>query len=269
MSEKDSVNLLVEAGKMKKLMMLCMVCVMASVGQASLVAHWTFDETSGAALDSSGNGFNGTIVGTVIQGQTGKIGGAYLFAGAGWVDFGVGTVTTQITNFPISISYWIQSTSTGTGVTECAVWMGKNGSTQQYLQTGIKAGNAYAAYRNTNFDSAVAWKDDGTTHTEGDGVWHHIVAVYPDATVRHVYVDGVLADSTTYTQNYFTGTNQVAVGNNNRNSSGTYTDPFDGLIDDVRIYNHVLSEAEILALPEPATMVLLGLGGLLAVRKRK
>jgi alpha-glucosidase (family GH31 glycosyl hydrolase) len=224
--------------------LLFVVLAVISVGQAALVAHWTFDETSGAALDSSGNGFHGTIVGTVTQGQAGKIGGAYLFSGAGWVDFGVGTVTTKVTNFPISISYWVQSTAAA--ATECAVWMGKRGSTTQYLQTGMKLGNANAAYRNTDFDNSVAWKDNGTTHTEADGAWHHIVAVYPDTTVRHIYVDGVLADSTTYTQAYFTGTNQAAVGNNNRNS--TPTDAFDGLIDDVRIYDHVLSDAEILTL---------------------
>ena len=224
--------------------LMLVVLAAASVGQAALIAHWTFDETSGAALDSSGNGFNGSIVGTITRGQTGKIGGAYSFAGAGWVDFGVGTVTTQVTNFPISISYWIQSTSKA--ATECAVWMGKRGSTQQYLQTGLKNGNANAAYRNTDFDNSVAWKDNGLTATEGDGAWHHIVAVYPDTTARHLYVDGVLADSTTFTQDYFTGTNQVAVGNNNRNS--TPTDAFDGLIDDVRIYDHALSAAEVLAL---------------------
>ena len=229
---------------MKNSILLCIVCAIASIGQAALVAHWTFDETGGPALDSSGSGFHGTIIGAVTRGQVGKIGGAYSFAGAGWVDFGVDTVTTRITNFPISISYWIQSTSKT--ATECAVWMGKRGSTQQYLQTGLKNGNANAAYRNTDFDNAVAWKDNGTTAAEGDGAWHHIAAVYPDAAVRHVYVDGVLAGSTTFTQPYFTGTNQAAVGNNNRNT--TTTDAFDGLIDDVRVYDHVLSVAEILTL---------------------
>jgi hypothetical protein len=146
---------------MRQFVIFWMVVVLAvtSVGQAALVAHWTFDETGGPALDSSGNGFHGSIVGAVTRGQVGKIGGAYSFAGAGWVDFGVDTVTTRITNFPISISYWIQSTSKT--ATECAVWMGKRGSTQQYLQTGLKNGNANAAYQNTDFDNAVAWKDMG------------------------------------------------------------------------------------------------------------
>lgn len=216
----------------------------ASVGQAALVGHWTFDETSGQALDSSGNNFHGTIVGTVTQGQPGKIGNAYAFAGTGWVNCGVGTVTSKITNFPITISYWLKSTAATS--TECAVWMGRNGSNEQYLQTGMKNGNANAAYRNKDFDGSVAWKDNGTTHTEADGAWHHIVAVYPDATVRHVYVDGVLADSTTFTQAYIPETNQMAVGNNNRRSS--LTDPFDGLIDDVQIWDETLTSDEIAAI---------------------
>jgi hypothetical protein len=228
----------------KVMSVVLIILVITSVGRAALIAHWTFDETSGPVLDSSGNGFHGSIVGTVIQGQAGKIGGAYLFSAAGWVDFGVDTVTTQVTDFPICISYWIKSTAV-TG-TRCAVWMGRRGADTQYLQTGMKNGNANAGYRNTTFDDAAAWKDRGTTATEADGQWHHIVAVYPDATERHVYVDGVLADSITFTQPYFTGTNQVAVGNNNRRS--TLTDAFDGLIDDVQIWNEVLTDGQIAAI---------------------
>ncbi len=224
--------------------LLLVVLTMASVSQADLVGHWTFDEVSGNALDSSGNSYDGTIVSTVTQGQTGQIGGAYLFSGAGWVNFGVDTITNQITNFPITISYWINSTSTSG--TECAVWMGKNGESNRYLQTGMKYGNANAAYRNDDFDNSVAWVDGGTTATEGDGQWHHIVAVYPSTTERHVYVDGVLAASKTFTQAYYTGTNQMAVGNNNRRS--TMTDPFDGLIDDVQLYDEVLDDRDILAI---------------------
>jgi len=228
---------------MRKSVIFSMSILLAAAlnASAALVAHWTFDETDGPVLDSSPGGFDGTIVGSVTRGQPGRIGGAYLFAGSGWVDFGTDTVTTRITDFPVSISYWIKSTSAA--ATECAVWMGKRGATSQYLQTGMKFGNANAAYRNTDFDNAVAWKDNGTTAAEADGAWHHIVAVYPDADARHVYVDGVLADSTVFTQPYFTGTNQLAVGNNNRNS--TPTDAFDGLIDDVQIYDHALSAAEI------------------------
>jgi len=137
-----------------------------SAAQAELVGHWTFDETSGPALDSSGNGYDGAIVGTVTQGQAGKIGGAYQFSGAGWVNTGVDTVTSKITDFPITISYWLKSTATTS--TECAVWMGRNGADSQYLQTGIKNGNADAVYRNTDFGNSEALVDGGSSHTEGD-----------------------------------------------------------------------------------------------------
>ena len=46
---------------------------------------------------------------------------------------------------------------------------------------------------------------------------------------------------------------------------------FLGMMDDVVIYNEVLGEAQIQALmiPEPATLVLLSVGGLMSLRKRE
>jgi len=83
----------------------------------------------------------------------------------------------------------------------------------------------------------------------GDGAWHHVAATWDPAeganvTDAKLYVDGELdpiAASAGATIN--TGTNQsVVVG---ELFADPDTDPFDGLIDDVRIYDRSLTASEM------------------------
>ena len=54
--------------------------VLTSVANAELVGWWKFDETSGdTAIDSSGNGNDGTLTGTAQWEPVGKLGGALGF----------------------------------------------------------------------------------------------------------------------------------------------------------------------------------------------
>ena len=83
--------------------------LMTSVSKAAdpdLVAHWKLDDGSGTtAIDSSGNGNDGTFVGDP-QWVAGKLGGALDFDGDGdYVDFGNDTIF-DITD-AFSLTLWI------------------------------------------------------------------------------------------------------------------------------------------------------------------
>ena len=72
--------------------------------------------------------------------------------------------------------------------------------------------------------------------------WHHVVFTYDGAT-RRLYLDGIQAASNAVTGNIATSANPLYIGEQTENIF-----PFNGAIDDVRIYNRALSYAEVLQL---------------------
>jgi VCBS repeat-containing protein len=81
--------------------------------------------------------------------------------------------------------------------------------------------------------------------------WHQITAVQDAAAAqRHIYVDGVLRDAGAVAAQFGDGTGAFWVGGAN----GT-TEYFNGVIDDVRVYNGALTLAEIGVLANRAPVV--------------
>jgi hypothetical protein len=83
---------------------------------------------------------------------------------------------------------------------------------------------------------------NGSTTINADE-WHHLAAVY-NGSVLQLYIDGKLDASQPWTGGIGKNDSDVLIGENAQ-QSGRF---FNGLIDDVRIYNHALSESEIKAL---------------------
>jgi formylglycine-generating enzyme required for sulfatase activity len=79
--------------------------------------------------------------------------------------------------------------------------------------------------------------------TKADGQWHHIAGVYDGATAK-IYVDGELEGQTTQTAGLGTVDHPVSIGIRDLDKSGAFA----GVIDEVRVYNNALSQAEIQAL---------------------
>ena len=71
--------------------------------------------------------------------------------------------------------------------------------------------------------------------------WTHVALTY-DGTTMQLYVNGVLAASQARTGSIQASSNPLWIGGNS-----PYGEYFQGLIDEIRIYNRALTQAEIQA----------------------
>jgi len=206
-------------------------------GGTGLVAAYGFDESGGTvALDASGNNNNGTLLGPTRT-STGKFGGALSFDG---VDDRVDLGTMDIpAGSGLTLSVWARaddfaasdgrliSKATGTAAND-HLWMLStyNG---QALRLRLKVGGSTTTLISAP-GAIVA------------GEWTHVAATYDGATLR------LYKDATEIAMTALTGVPDtdpavpVALGNQPQGGQS-----FDGLIDEVRIYDRALSPAEIQA----------------------
>lgn len=205
-----------------------------------LQAYYKFDESSGStAADSSGYENDGTLVDSPTWRSTGgQIDGALEFSSTNSVDIpdpGVGSG-------PYSISVWIESdslsgysSSYGAGIARsthgdiAGDWM---------LTVDNDGALLFYNWRSSGDDSdGVSYTANGTISAN---TWYHIVATWDGSTER-IYVNGEEAT--------ITGTQATDSGWGTTHEIGqcwTTSDyQFDGLIDDVRIFNRELCLDEV------------------------
>jgi hypothetical protein len=200
---------------------------------AGLIGAWGFDETSGTtAADSSGNGHTGTVAGPVWT-TPGKVGGALRFDGVNdWVtvaDTAVLDVTTGLT-----MEAWVNPAAVGTGWR--TVMLKEQPNNLIYaLYAGNGAGRP-AAHVFTTSDLGT----NGTANTPLNA-WTHLAATYDGATLR-LFVNGTQVSSKAVTGSIRASTGVLRFGGN-----AVWSEWFNGLIDEARLYNRALTAAEIQA----------------------
>ncbi|MCJ7777332.1 MAG: LamG domain-containing protein, partial [Sedimentisphaerales bacterium] len=210
---------------------------LTSSANAELIGWWKFDEGSGTiAADSSGNGHNGTINGGATW-AAGQLDGALRFDGTDdYVNCGLININTAVTG----------------GMTVCA-WINKPAGgdmkfcTNRQVAEDAGGGFTCAIYNNRlEMDFENATSRNLNRDTDGPTIpantWVHVAWVYDDvANTFSEYHNGVLADSSTENVSVGVSTQAFRIG---ANSPGL--DHYvNGLIDDLRIYNHTLSQVEI------------------------
>jgi len=195
--------------------------------EPNLLSWWKFDEGQGGiAYDSAGDN-DGTIYGAAWT--AGKI-GDYALAFDGLNDYVGADVGT--TSGPVTYAFWFKTDQLS--VTKRIVtrnWT--NGGSFGTLHQG---GEVKAIFRLGN-GTQGATLIGGAISTN---VWYHAACVFDGSNVV-LYVDGSLKDMQSQAS-ILTDSNIIRIGAEIYGGTNFY---FDGVIDEIRLYNRALTEGEI------------------------
>jgi hypothetical protein len=199
---------------------------------SGLVAAYTFAEgTGGTTADVSGTGNTGTLVGGTAWSTAGRFGRALSFDGvndlvsvadAASLDFTTGMTIEAWVN-PSALSGWRTVALKGGG-----------------------GGMAYALYAHDQAPRPAGYVNTAGADQSAPGAaalpigtWSHLAVTFGGGTLR-LFVNGVQVSSVAVSGTILTSTAALTMGGNT-----VWGEWFAGLLDEVRIYNRALTQAEI------------------------
>ncbi|MFC1483469.1 LamG-like jellyroll fold domain-containing protein [Candidatus Neomarinimicrobiota bacterium] len=194
-----------------------------------LLVHYPFN---GNANDESGNGNNGTVDGaTQTTDRFGNASSAYSFDG---VDDYIYTPVRPVSG-ALTISLWMKSNSS---VAFSGLVLSHDGIKKTGLLLNNPATQLRFTLQTTTAQNAVVAADQNYL----DDAWHHVVGSY-DGTELVLLIDNVVRGTVALTGDVDLG-DTFRIGTDEAFADRYYS----GIIDDIRIYNRALSEAEVEAL---------------------
>jgi hypothetical protein len=251
------------------------------VGAANLRANWTLDGNGNEGI--SGTAATSSVGVTYTQGVRGQ---AASFNN-GYIYYASAVGGALASNQPFSVSAWVKAANTmipgGTPPANDHPWqyfqMARPGQLFGNINLLIEAGqygvssdtmvlksiysDAGGLQDNIN-NYGVAGTDFQVVKKAGTNQWVHLVTTYNPAggtgsqSIFRIYADTVLVSNTNFENrgaNSFAYTpHEIIIGGWYNNIPGkqvtgdTWTTPFTGMIDDVRVWNKLLTPAEISAL---------------------
>ena len=213
--------------------------------EEGLLAYWPFDEEAdNTARDYSGLGNDGIVFGALWTPE-GKIGGALSFDGVNDSVRIPDSPSLASAHNQITVAFWIYPTNLSTA---WSTVMHRTSATDSWFDWQVYA-RAVDAKTTNNPVFRVDWDFDSVMDTdeevEGDVVlrtnrWYFIACTY-DGSQMKFYIDATLRGSTTKASGTIPNSgSDIWIGGN-----GVWGEYFSGLIDEIRIYDHALSEEEI------------------------
>jgi hypothetical protein len=205
-----------------------------ATSSASVVGAW---QASGNSSDSAGEGINGVLRGGVTYGS-GRSGQGFAFNGAP----GTGVLVANDPTLQINegtVDAWIRTTDTSAGYHGIVV--------KQF---------AYGLFVNGGKLVAFDWSTGSmlnTNHSVADGQLHHVAMTFNSGVTGGtvLYVDGVSVLTTTSTVYSHAG-HGLAIGSGFSNAS---SQNFNGVIDEVHVWNRVLTGSEIAGIAPTSTVI--------------
>jgi hypothetical protein len=211
--------------------------------QAGLAGYWPLD---GDATDASRNGNNGTIVGNVnpVPDRYGMAGAALRFPGQAdsYVDAG-DSADLQITG-PMTATAWVFLHGSNQNNGRIVSKQGDidSGSWNLSIEAGPDGGAHAATFQVAARPSDIVRVDD--TQPLPTDRWVHVTGIYRPGEALEIYVDGMLRAETVIDVPFSQFSDNglpVLIGSGHACSDCAW----DGLIDEVRIYDRAISQVEI------------------------
>jgi hypothetical protein len=209
------------------------------------VAFWDFESGAGLVLvDQSGNGHHGAIEGGATWVPSGVAGGLWA------IDFDGMTAAVTVPgdqelypgNHSYAVSAWVQTSWSGTH--QAVIhnqWLSNHDAVMLQVTPSGNPDWKFHDYNGTEFCQVIG------SSVINDGEWHHLVGVRDRSNgVSRVYVDGSLDGETpdTNANVEIPLDNYLTIGR--RSHSGERY--FNGLIDQLQIFDEALTAADVLAL---------------------
>jgi len=200
---------------------------------SGLIAYYPFN---GNANDESGNGHNGTLYGsTLTADRMGNPNSAFYFNGTASDYIYVGPLSISL---PVTVTLWFNSTTRNEQWNTLFGWNNPNLPGFNGIDIQANGDGKIRARIGSYFSEDMI----STSIVDGDGKWHSVIINRNLNNEKKLYIDGILELSATDTDSIGGPTNIMYIG---RSFAEGWSNRFLGIIDDVRVYNRVLSEAEI------------------------
>ena len=218
-------------------------------GFSGHAAGWHMDEGSGSAVDDfSSNTNDGTITNALWAGADGgkwytgtagfSTGDSLNFDGAG--DYVKVTDSSSLDVTALTIALWFKADSAASTQYLAAKWLptGNNRAYSLFL-------NSTSVVFETSFDGS-AYNTLTSTSTISASTWYHLAATF-SGTTKIIYINGTADNSAGSIGSLKNSSANLTLGTVN---DVTLADYYDGIIDEVSIYDRALSANEVKALSQ-------------------